>query len=152
MNWHLKEHHFKSKNDAMGRAKKCHACLDCRHSQKETFKECPECGGQNRQYFMSETEFKRGMMLLTLQQAGTITKLKFQPRYALKVNGRKITTYIADAEYYEGEKLIVEDTKAPNTKFIDETSKIKIALFEAIYGVNVKIPQRVKVDRQKSGL
>ena len=81
--------------------------MDCRHFQTKIFKECPECGSRNRQYFMSEAEHKRGMTLMLLQQNGTISRLRFQPRYELKVNGQKIATYTADAEYYEGDNWIV---------------------------------------------
>ena len=64
---------------------------------------------------MSEVEHKRGMLLLTMQRAGTITRLRFQPRYDLVVNGQKVGVYTADVEYYEAEKLIVEDTKPENS-------------------------------------
>jgi hypothetical protein len=138
-----------SKADGFTRAKKFHVCLDCRHNQNETFKECPACGSKNRQYFMSRAELKRGMLLLTLQAAGTISRLRFQPRYDLIVNGQKIGVYTADAEYYQDGIFVVEDTKPAN--FMDETAKIKIKLFEAIYGLTVKIPQRKSGNRSAPG-
>lgn len=145
MSRHLKKHHFKSKNDGLNRAKRYHACLDCRYNQPTIYKECPECGSKNRQYFMSLAELKRGMMLLTLQQAGKISNLRFQPRYELKVNGRKVGTYIADAEYRMDGQIVYEDTKPP--EFIDKYALLKIKLFEAIYGVEVRIPQRKSGNR-----
>ena len=135
-------HHFKSKTDGFKAAKRFHACLDCRHSQPKTYKECPGCGSTNRQFFSSATEHKRGMLLLTLLQAGTIERLRFQPQYALKVNGVHICSYRADAEYYKEGCLVVEDSKAEKTDFIDPVSKIKMALFSAVYGIEVFIPQR----------
>lgn len=89
---------------------------------------------------MSEAEHKRGMLLLTMQRAGTIDRLRFQPRYELKVNGQKIGVYTADVEYYQDGVLVTEDTKPE--KYMDELAKMKIRLFQAIYGVTVKIPQR----------
>ena len=142
-----KRHQFKTKIDGFKVAKRCYACLDCRHSQPTTYKECPVCGSKNRQYFMSKAEFHRGMMLLTLLNAGTITKLRFQPRYDLKVNGHKICAYVADAEYYMDGDLVVEDTKPE--KFMDAMAKLKIKLFEAIYGITVTIPQRKSGNRHQ---
>lgn len=136
---------FTSKMEALNRAKRRHVCLDCCWHQPQTFKECPQCGSQNRQYFMSEVEHKRGMLLLTMQRAGTITRLRFQPRYDLVVNGQKVGVYTADVEYYEAEKLIVEDTKPE--KFMDDLALLKIKLFEAIFGLTVKIPQRKSGNR-----
>lgn len=136
---------IKSKQEGMNRAKRRHVCLDCRYFQTEIYKNCPECGSANRQYFMSEAEHHRGMSLITLQIAGTISRLRFQPRYDLEVNGRKICTYIPDADYYEGGKLVCEDSKPQN--FIDDLALVKIKLFEAIYGVTVKIPQRKSGNR-----
>lgn len=145
-----KRNHFTSKQDAMNRSKRCHVCLDCRYSQPQNYKECPECGSKNRQYFMSQAELKRGMLLLTMQNVGTISRLRFQPRYKLQVNGQMICTYVADAEYYKDGKQITEDTKPKN--FIDATAKLKIKLFEAIYGITVTIPQRKSRSRHKESL
>lgn len=145
MAWNPNRNRFKSKADAMNRAKRYHACLDCRHSQHEKYIDCPNCGSKNRQYFMSHAELKRGMLLLTLHAAGKITNLRFQPRYDLKVNGQKIAVYTADAEYYEDGELVVEDTKPKD--FIDKYAGLKIKLFEAIYGITVRIPQRKSGNR-----
>jgi hypothetical protein len=131
---------FKSKADAMGRAKRRHVCLDCRFHQPKTFKACPQCGSKNRQYFMSETEHKRGMLLLTMQAVGTINGVRFQPRYDLFVNHIKIGVYIADVEYTQDGKLVVEDSKPSN--FIDAFALHKMKHFEAQSGIIIKIPQR----------
>lgn len=136
---------IKSKQEGMNRAKRRHVCLDCRYFQSETYEHCPECGSKNRQYFMSEAEHLRGMSLMTLQIAGTISRLRFQPKYDLEVNGRKICAYIADADYYESGQLVVEDSKPE--KFMDDLALVKIKLFEAIYGVTIKIPQRKSGNR-----
>lgn len=137
-----------SKMDGIRSANRHHVCLDCRHHQTEIFKNCPSCGSKNRQYFMSEAEFKRGMQLLVLLAAGTIERLRFQPRYDIAVNGRHICTYIADAEYFERGQMVVEDTKPE--KFMDTSAVLKIKLFEAVYNLTVKIPQRKSGNRSKA--
>lgn len=137
---------IRSRADAHARAKRYHACLDCRYNQTKIYKGCPNCGSRNRQYFMSHAELKRGMTLLTMQSAGTITGLRFQPRYDLIVNSRKISAYTADAEYRKDGVVIYEDTKAAAkgkaTDSMDKYALHKIKHFEAQYGVTVHIPQR----------
>lgn len=137
-----------SKQEGRDRAKRRHVCLDCRYHQPEKYKNCPQCGSTNRQYFMSEAEHKRGMILMTKQMAGTITRLKFQHRIDLEVNGRKICTYVADATYYEDGKFVIEDSKAKN--YIDDLALVKIKLCEAIFNTTIRIPQRESGNRSKA--
>ena len=88
---------------------------------------------------MSEREMKRGMLLLTLQDAGKISKLRFQPRFDLKVNDIKIAAYVADADYYNDEgEYVIEDVKG-STGWQTDVSKIKMKLFRAIYGKDIRI-------------
>ena len=108
----------------------------------------PQCGSTNRQYFMSEAEHKRGMILMTKQMAGTITHLKFQHRIYLEVNGRKICRYDADATYYEDGTFVIEDSKAKN--YIDDLALVKIKLCEAIFNTTIRIPQRESGNRSKA--
>lgn len=131
---------IRNRQEGFARSKKCHFCLDCRHRQAKTYKECPICGSDKRQYFMSERERKRGEVLLNMRDGGIISDLKFQPRYNLIVNGEKICAYVGDAEYVLDGVTIHEDTKPNN--WIDPMSKLKIKLFEALYGVTVTIPDR----------
>ena len=128
-----KNHRFKHKTDGYKIAGKSWMCTSCRtiYHQKGV-KECKECGHRDIQYFMSEKERNRASELILLEQSGRISQLKFQPRYDLKVDGIKVTTYVADASYVIDGKQVVEDTKPPN-KFLDPVSKIKINLFNAIY-------------------
>lgn len=135
----MRNYKFTSKLDAMSRAKRRHVCLSCCYQQPKTFKNCPECGSDNRRYFMSEKEHKRGMILLTLQRAGTIKNLRFQPAFSLMINGIKLGKYIADFDYRDaGDKYCVEDVKG-SKYFIDALSKWKMAHFEAQYSTKVII-------------
>lgn len=133
---------FKQKTDGFKLAKRYHYCRSCRYSQPEKYVSCPHCGSKDRLYFPSRTEMNRAATLLTLEMAGTVTDLEFHPRYEIVVNDKKICTYIADARYKKEGVVVVEDSKAVNTKFIDPVSRLKIALFEALYGQKVIIPQR----------
>lgn len=139
------KYHFTSKQDAMSRAKQTHCCTACLHSQKETFKECPECKAIGmRIFFRSRVEHIRGVELIMLQKAGAISNLRFLPKYDLVVEGVKICTYEADAEYRENGKTVIEDTK-PDGDFIDKTAVFKIALFDALHqkhGIAVKLHRR----------
>ena len=130
-----------SKQEGRDRAKRRHVCLDCRYHQPKTFKNCPECGSTNRQYFMSEAEHKRGMILMTKQMAGTITRLRFQPKFDLIVNGIVIGKYIADSDYYEDGKYCVEDVKG-SLRHTDNLSKWKIKHFEAQYKLKIRIEEK----------
>lgn len=131
---------FTSKADGMSRAKKYHACLDCRKSQREIWKVCPECGSKNRQKFDSQAELQRGMGLLLMQDYGKISEIKFQPRFDLIFMGKKIGVYTADVQYVEAGQTVVEDTKPRD--FIDKYAQLKMTIFEIQYGTQIRIPQR----------
>lgn len=131
---------FTSKLQGIQLAQRTHVCMSCLHAQPDSFDRCPKCWAKDRAYFPSKAEYKRGMELLMMRDAKLITDLCFHPRFDLIVNGRKIATYVADASYQEAGLQVIEDTKPTN--FMDKTAQLKIALFEALYGVTVRIPQR----------
>ena len=89
---------------------------------------------------MSESEHHRGIGLLTMQAAGEISELEFQPIFPLHVNGIKIGKYIADYAYKEKgmEIKTIEDRKG-SSKHIEPLSKWKMLHFRAEYGQTVKI-------------
>ena len=85
--------------------------------------------------FDSIAESRRYKELALLEKAGYIKDLKLQPKFLLqesfKKNGktyRKIE-YIADFQYTENNKTIVEDVKGKET----EVFKLKYKLFEFKY-------------------
>lgn len=131
---------FTQKSDGFKAAKRVHVCRDCLHNQPETYKECPKCHSRNRVYFPSRTEHIRAAALIQLEKAGDIERLRFHVRFDLVVNGVKLCQYVCDADYYAGGVYVVEDTKSES--FMDELSKLKIRLFQALYGITVTIPQR----------
>jgi len=81
------------------------------------------------------------MLLLTLEATGKVTRLFFHPRFDLVVNGVKVGVYTADAHYYNHlDMYVVEDSKPE--KFLTDVAKLKIRLFQALYGITVNIPQK----------
>ena len=85
--------------------------------------------------FDSIAESKRYKELKLLEQAREISELELQPRFLLqegfKKNGktfRKIE-YIADFQYIENGRLVIEDVKGKET----EVFKLKRKLFEHEY-------------------
>lgn len=107
--------------------------------------------------FDSAREAQRYQELKWMQQAGVISELKLQVPYELipaafeesteyysrgpkkgqPKPGRcieKACTYLADFQYYENGKLVVEDAKGMHTK--DYVIKRKLMLFR--YGIRIK--------------
>lgn len=85
--------------------------------------------------FASRREAERYLHLRLLERAGEISAIKVQPRFALKVNGKLICTYVGDFEYItkSGER-VVEDAKGFRTR--EYINKAK--LFEALHGFPIR--------------
>ena len=85
--------------------------------------------------FDSKKEANRYKELKLLLKAGKISDLKLQPRFLLqasfKKNGRtyRKIEYIADFQYVENGKTIVEDVKGMQT----DVFKLKHKIFEKVY-------------------
>ena len=86
--------------------------------------------------FDSKAEASRYTELKLLEKAGEITDLKLQPRFILQHNFKhknktvRAITYMADFQYSENGKEIVEDVKGVETAVF----KIKKKMFLNIYG------------------
>lgn len=85
--------------------------------------------------FDSAKEAQRYRELKLLEKAGEISNLELQPRFLLqdsfKKNGRtyRKVEYVADFQYIENGKTIVEDVKGIQT----DVFKLKHKIFEKIY-------------------
>ena len=93
---------------------------------------------------MSIAELKRASELCLSQKTGLISGLTFQPKFDLLVEGVKICRYVADFQYQENGRTVVEDTK-PGGDFMDAVAKMKIDLFNALnakHGLKVLISRR----------
>ena len=85
--------------------------------------------------FDSKKESNKYCELKMLEKAGVIKDLKIQPKYLILMgygNLRK-RYYVADFEYREGGKIIVEDVKSPITKK-NPTYRLKRQMFLVLYG------------------
>ena len=95
----------------------------------------------------SKSEAKRYAELIGMQKRGEITDLRRQVRYPLAVDGRPVlirsqrypngrqVSYVCDFTYRENDEPVIEDRKG----FWTTEAKLKVAFFEAQYGVRVRI-------------
>lgn len=85
--------------------------------------------------FDSRREAERWIALRLLERAGQIAGLARQVRFPLKVNGKPVTTYVADFTYRTAAgEFVVEDAKGHRTR--EYITKAK--LFEAIHGFPIR--------------
>ena len=77
----------------------------------------PKFGNVKTNGYASKREAKRAADLRLLERAGTITQLKFQPRFLLipKQGAERAVYYVADFSYWDGGEFIVEDAKGFKT-------------------------------------
>lgn len=85
--------------------------------------------------FASKAEARRYVELKMLEEAGEIQSLQLQPKFPLEVNGHKICTYIADFQYGQNGKVIVEDVKGVLTPVF----RLKRKLLKALWGIDIRI-------------
>jgi shikimate 5-dehydrogenase len=112
-------------------------------------RKCKRCATQRRNkynaskverdgiIFDSQKEANQYFALQARQRAGEIANLQRQPRFDIIVNGTKIATYIADAQYDDllKQKTIIEDTKSNPTR--TPVYRLKKKLVEALYGISI---------------
>lgn len=130
---------------APGRAMRANPCPECRGLPKKKKNKfhavLTEFGGLK---FGSKREAARFAELQIAAACGEISGLRPHPAYRLQndhitvkyPNGR-VAKYTADSEYTEAGELITEDVKSRAT--MTEAAKLRIAVFESIYGRSVRI-------------
>jgi len=86
--------------------------------------------------FDSKAEARRYQQLILLQRAGVISGLELQPPFELQAKFRgadgkmvRAITYIADFQYNENGRVVVEDVKGKLT----DVFRIKKKLFNEVY-------------------
>jgi hypothetical protein len=131
---------FTSKVDGFSRSKRVYVCAACGYWQVGKVERCelPSCQLGPIVSFPSKAEARRYAELRTQRYYGDITsEIELHPRFVCVVNGTKVCTYVADFRYRtrDGDTRI-EDVKG-NISRTDEASKLRRALAEAIYGINV---------------
>lgn len=85
--------------------------------------------------FDSKAEYARWETLRLRERIGEISNLRRQVRYPLEVQGVLVGYYTADFVYQETGTEVTEESKG----FFSTDAKLRIKLFEAIYGVKVRI-------------
>jgi len=87
----------------------------------------------------------RFIQLEQLERTGEITELRRQVAYPLVLPngvpimvGKRKARYTPDFTYVENKRHVIEDVKGCMT----EAAKLRIGVFEAIYGVKVSIVRR----------
>jgi hypothetical protein len=84
--------------------------------------------------FDSKAEARRYMELRLLEKANEISDLRLQYPFECKINEKKICTYRADFDYFEGDQWVVEDVKG----FRTQVYKLKKKLVEALHGIEIR--------------
>ena len=115
-----------------------------KQSWHSNFKRAPkeQRTGPDGFVYDSKTEMQRSHYLQMLERVGEISDFKRQPVYQLSsgaitiMAGNRIAIYTPDFIYKDKDGCeIIEDVKG----YRDEASKFRIRVFEAFYGVNVRI-------------
>jgi hypothetical protein len=83
--------------------------------------------------FASKAEARRYGELKLAELSGSVSALELQPKFPLIVNGKKISTYIADFRYIENGRTVVEDVKGVRTPVY----RLKKKMVEAQYGIEI---------------
>ena len=83
--------------------------------------------------FDSRREALHWQLLRLREASGKITQLKRQVRYDLHVCGIKVCAMVPDFEYWEGDKLIVADSKGMKTPMYN----LKKKMLAAEYGLKI---------------
>lgn len=86
--------------------------------------------------FASKKEARRYEELKLMVRAKAITDLTLQPVFPIEIAGQKICKYIADFEYTENGKRIVEDVKSTATA--TPVYKLKKKLVKALHNIDVQ--------------
>jgi hypothetical protein len=84
--------------------------------------------------FDSKAEARRYMELRLLEKANEISDLRLQYPFECKINEKKICTYKADFDYYEGDQWVIEDVKG----FRTQVYRLKKRLVEALHGIEIR--------------
>ena len=93
--------------------------------------------------FDSKAEASRYTELKLLEKAGEITNLKLQPKFILQHSFKhknktvRAITYMADFQYSENGKEIVEDVKGVETAVFKIKKKMFLNIYDGIYELRI---------------
>jgi hypothetical protein len=89
------------------------------------------------QVFDSKKEAARFHELKLMERAGVIKDLETQPVFQIEINGVKVCKYVADFQYLETGKLVVEDVKSAHTRTLP-VYRLKNKLMRACLGIEIR--------------
>lgn len=138
---------FNTRQEGYGRSRRIWVCLQCRirhEHAKPTECRAPDCLSGSFFMFDSAGECQRFMSLWFQQDHGLITSLRHHPRYDLHTVTAggvplKVAYYEADSVYIRDGLTVVEDFKPGDPKALDPVFKLKRRIFEAQYGLTIRI-------------
>ena len=84
----------------------------------------------------SAKEARRGSELALLERAGQISGLERQVRIPIIVNGVKVCSYVADFQYVQNGRTVVEDVKSEHTRKLP-LYRLKNKLLKAANGIEI---------------
>ena len=84
--------------------------------------------------FASKKEYADWCALKLREKAGLITHLQRQVKFPLTINAQLVTTFIADAVFFENGKRVVVDSKGVQTP----AYKLKKKLMRALLNIEVQ--------------
>ena len=84
--------------------------------------------------FASKKEYADWCQLKLREKAGLITHLQRQVKFPLSVNAQLVTTFIADAVFFENGKRVVVDSKGVQTPVY----RLKKKLMRALLNIEVQ--------------
>lgn len=87
----------------------------------------------------SKKEYARWLVLWRLQEQGLITGLRRQHRFAIRINGELVCTFVADMTYHKlpSREFVVEDVKSEFTRKMP-VYRLKAKLMKAVWGVTIR--------------
>lgn len=86
----------------------------------------------------SKKEARRAFELDAMIRAGEVTKVEYQPKYELVVNGTKVSNYFGDFRvYYPDGRVEVEDVKGLKRGASYQIFRLKKKLVKAIFGIDI---------------
>ena len=98
--------------------------------------------------FASKAEARRYSELKLLEKAGEITHLELQPKYEIRLNGKKICNYIADFRYINRNQVhdrsgaqgctVTEDVKGMKTPIYKLKKKLVEAMYPGVMIIEIK--------------
>lgn len=83
--------------------------------------------------FASKREAARYQQLKLLEKSGEITKLELQPKFPIFIGGKQVFSYLADFQYMDGRRRVIEDVKGVRTPLY----RLKKRCVEAYYGIEI---------------